>query len=101
MLSFVFEYLIRDAADHGWPPVHATRLSEVLVPPGGGWRVVEGRGDLVIEQSSLRVEFTGEMVGWHVAFHGSEDEDLARNAVDLVAAQIGAEVGRPVEVMEI
>lgn len=97
----MFEYLIRGTADHGWTPVHASRLSKVLVPLGGGWRVIDGFGDLVIEQDGLRVEFAGEMVGWHVAVHGAAEENMARRTVDLVAAQIGAEVGQPVEVVEI
>ena len=49
----------------------------------------------------VTVEFAGEMNGWLVVVHGADDEGAARQMVDLVAAQVQAEVGHPVEVVEV
>lgn len=101
MLTIVLEYLIRNAADHGWPAFHASRFAEVLIPNGEEWQQVAGPGDFCIVSGDVSVELAGEMNGWQVAVKGAEDEDAARLIVDTIARQVESEVGHRVEVVEI
>jgi hypothetical protein len=95
------EYLIRTMAEHEWPAIHATRLAQVLVPRDTDWSPVQGWGDLRLRRGEVEVSFSGEMVGWQVAFDGPIADADARYFVDVVATQVEAEVDEPVEVLEL
>jgi hypothetical protein len=100
-LSPMPEYVIRTAATHEWPPIRQDRLADVLTPAGPPCEGIEGWGDFRLRCGDTEVSFSGEDVGWQVAFDGPMPQAECARLVEIVCQQVSAEAGDACEWLQI
>lgn len=93
------EFLIRTAADHGWPALPAERAAEVLRPAGWAVELAPGAGEPGYRIDGATISCSAEEVGWLVTIDGGPLR--ATDWVDRVTLQVGEAVGEPCEWIEL
>jgi hypothetical protein len=72
-------------------------MTQVLTPRDWGCSPIVGQGDLRLRCGDTEILFSGEDVGWQVAFDGPMPREAAERFVATVAVQVQLEVDEAVE----
>jgi len=97
----MLEFLIRTTETHEWPAFHRDNLVDVFAAPGSGCSPIEGWGDFRVRLGDTEISFSGEEVGWQVAFEGTVDQERATQLMAEFTSRVSSAAGEPCEWIQI